>query len=91
MKKTKIKTAALMDFLRSACSNYDTHYKYCIARDASEIVDEKLRPVQNGERCLVQRGQPCGYFERVVLPMARKQGIHDKVSGQYCQFCRSGH
>jgi len=34
------------------CANFDYHYDSCLFRD----------------ECLVQKGQRCEYFERVVLP-----------------------
>lgn len=81
--------SGLLEFIRKTCPNYDGHYGYCRCFDDSVLVNGKLQPVQEHERCLIQRGERCGLFEKVLLGIARQDGIYDRISGQYVQVNRA--
>jgi len=70
------RTVGLIAFLKGStnpaegmpgCGNYDHHYGGCLF----------------GDKCLVQEGQRCEYFERAVLPTAADIGLKDVVYSAY--------
>ena len=85
MVKTKKKTTSLIAFTHQNCANYDTHYSYCFGLDCYSLSTDgkKVQPLQENEKCLIQQGKRCGYFERVLLPIAKQLGIYEKIIKQY--------
>ncbi|RPJ38494.1 MAG: hypothetical protein EHM35_04420 [Planctomycetaceae bacterium] len=72
----RIRKVGLMAFLKGSanpkdhmpgCANYDHHYGGCLF----------------DENCKVERGQPCRYFEKAVLPTANDIGQGISITSQY--------
>jgi hypothetical protein len=70
------RTVGLIAFLKGStdpatgmpgCGNYDHYYSGCLF----------------GDKCQVQEGQRCGYFERAVLPTAADIGLKDRIYSLY--------
>ncbi len=70
------RTVGLIAFLKGntdpevgmpGCANYDHHYGGCLFND----------------KCLVQEGKRCGYFERAVLPTAADIGLKEQLYSLY--------
>ena len=84
---TRHKTfASLMRFIRLTCANFDRRYGYCYCLDDSGLADGAPRPVQDNERCMIQQGSPCEYFERILLPIARQHRVYEQVFEQYSKL-----
>jgi hypothetical protein len=49
------------------CANYDHHYGGCLF----------------GEKCKVEKGQRCAYFEKAVLPTAAQIGLKKHIYSRY--------
>lgn len=74
------RTIGLMAFLKGrtdprelipGCANYDHNYGGCLFAD----------------KCKVQQGQRCSYFERAVLPTADDIGLGHEVRQLYMEKC----
>ena len=70
------RTIGLLSFLRGSsdskdgtpgCSNYDHYYGGCLL----------------SEKCDVEQGKRCAYFEKAVLPTAWQTGCGESVLNQY--------
>jgi hypothetical protein len=73
---TKHRTIGLLSFLRGTsdpkdgtpgCANYDHYYGGCLFQ----------------EKCNVEEGKRCAYFEKAVLPVAWQIGCGESVVDQY--------
>jgi hypothetical protein len=53
------------------CANYDHHYGGCLFED----------------KCFVEEGQRCGYFEKAVLPKAADIGLGERMYSLYEKQC----
>ena len=70
------RTVGLITFLKGnsdpddrmpGCANYDHYYSGCLYED----------------KCVVEAGKRCGYFERAVLPTAADIGLKELVYSLY--------
>ena len=70
--KTFIRGTTELKAMMPGCANYDHHYGGCLF----------------AERCKVEQGQRCGYFEQAVLPTAGQLRDGHKIIDEYQRTCQ---